>query len=115
VFASLHYEIAVCVRIISHRRCGDSAIEPRAVVLLALGMLLATHLLLPTSVLLPTGLCLPTPLVLSAVVLYEFVLLRLHSPSLRDVSLRPVRLRHFLPSWSSHRSGLEGAEIRGVR
>jgi len=85
------------------------------VVLLALGMLLATHLLLSTGVLLPTGLCLPTQLLLSAVVLYEFVLLRLHSPSLRDVSLRPVRLRHFLPSWPSHRSGLEGAEIRGVR
>ena len=90
-------------------------------VLLALGMLLATHLLLstgmllPTSVLLPTGLRLPTQLLLSAVVLYEFVLLRLHSPSLRDVSLRPVRLRHFLPSWPNHRSGLEGAEIRGVR
>jgi hypothetical protein len=79
------------------------------VVLLALGMLLATHLQLPT------GLCLPTQLLLSAVVLYEFMLLRLHSPSLRDESLRPVRLRHFLPSWPSHRSGLEGAEIRGVR
>ena len=32
-------------------------------------------------VLLPTGLCLPTQLLLSAVVLYEFVLLRLHSPA----------------------------------
>ena len=84
-------------------------------VLLALGMLLATHLLLSTSVLLPSGLCMPTQLLLSAVVLYEFVLLRLHSPGLLDVSLRPVRLRRFLPSLPSHGSGLEGAEIRGVR
>jgi hypothetical protein len=78
-------------------------------------MLLATHLLLSAGVLLPTGLCLSTKLLLSAVVLYEFMLLGLHSTSLRHESLQPIRLWRFLPSSPGDGSGLEGAEIRGVR
>jgi len=113
VFESLRWEITICGGIVSFGRRGNSTIEPCSVLLLGVGMGLAAHLLLPASVLLPTGLWLPTELLLSALVLCEFMLLGLRSPSMRYVSLRPHRLRRFVPSWLSDGGCSERVEFTG--